>query len=271
MTFRIIVPEILRWLVAACVVVASYWVVSVFNFIFLFAGSYPPEVFELLAGLTTGLVVVFAGSLAAPRHRVLVGILLAAVLSVLATESTETLPQNPLGVIVGGVIAASAIWLIFCERRGVPSTLGAAALICAALLVFYGAVVGPYTHRNAQPESSLDLVLTNALGTKASEIAAFYRYNYGGFIDSEELWRIDATPEAIAMMVEKFGLQSVSVVPRSFWRLPPHYWPRSMPAGGEAFQSPKFSAYKRGEDGYHYLMIHDKARGRAYVWLKINF
>jgi hypothetical protein len=53
--------------------------------------------------------------------------------------------------------------------------------------------------------------------------------------------------------------------------MPPHYWLRSMPFSGEAFQSPMFQADSRGPDGEHYFLIHDKARNRAFIWYRFNF
>jgi len=75
----------------------------------------------------------------------------------------------------------------------------------------------------------------------------------------------------MALVVSGLGLRSINAVPRGFWRMPPHYWPRSMPTGGEAFQSPMFSGDTRGPDGSHYFLVHDKTQSRAFVWVKDNF
>ena len=75
----------------------------------------------------------------------------------------------------------------------------------------------------------------------------------------------------MSRVVGSFGLRSAGTVPPGFWKMPPHYWPRSMPADGEAFESPMFSADSRGHDGTHFFLVHDKAQGRAFVWVKENF
>ena len=113
--------------------------------------------------------------------------------------------------------------------------------------------------------------LTRAVGTNVSGISAFYTYDRGGFIDREWLWRIDANPETIARTVTGLGLHPSTIAPPAFWRMPPHYWPRSMPPNSEMFQSPAFVAETRGPDGPHYYMVYDKAQQRAFVWFKSNF
>ena len=139
-----------------------------------------------------------------------------------------------------------------------------------ACLAFLSLVYARHVDRPARPQQ-LPLELIYALGTNASGVAAFYRYDLGGFIDHEWLWRIDAKPDSVALVVSSLKLQSTDAVPPQFWRMPSHYWPRSMPPGGEAFQSLAFSANSRGPDGEHYLLVHDKSQDRAFVWLKSNF
>ena len=117
----------------------------------------------------------------------------------------------------------------------------------------------------------MPLELIDTLGAKASGVAAFYRYDLGGFIDHAWLWRIDAKPDIVALVVSSLRLQSTNAVPPQFWRMPPYYWPRAMPPDGEAFQSLAFSADSRGPDGEHYFLVHDKTQDRAFIWLKSNF
>jgi hypothetical protein len=89
------------------------------------------------------------------------------------------------------------------------------------------------------------------------DIAAFYHYDLGGFIDSEELWRIEASP--------------TNSVPPTFYAMSPIGWPDALPPGGEAFQSTGFVGDDRGHDGMHYFLLHDKQQGKAFVWVKQNF
>jgi hypothetical protein len=72
-------------------------------------------------------------------------------------------------------------------------------------------------------------------------------------------------------IVTGLGLQSTKAVPQRFWKMPPHYWPHTMPPGAEAFQSQSFLASGRGHDGDHYFLLHDKTQHRAFVWFKSNF
>lgn len=148
--------------------------------------------------------------------------------------------------------------------------LAAGAVVVAFFAALYFNWFARFTDRPARPEA-LSPELVHALGTNASLVSAFYRHDRGGFIDHEWLWRMDGTPEAMAIVVSRLGLSSTNAVPREFWQMSPHYWPRSMPIGGEAFQSPLFSGDSRGPDGSHYFMVHDKAEGRAFVWVKNNF
>lgn len=174
------------------------------------------------------------------------------------------------GTLVGGIVAVAFVAWWFSSRRTKRSTLWVGMGVCVASFVLIGVVYARLVDRPAHPEA-LSPELVRALGTNASLVTAFYRYDRGGFIDHEWLWRIDATPEAMAFVVSGLALSSTNVVPREFWRMSPHYWPRSMPAAGEAFQSPMFSSDSRGHDGAHYFMVHDKAQRRAFLWVKYNF
>ncbi|MDZ4344143.1 MAG: hypothetical protein U1E51_17120 [Candidatus Binatia bacterium] len=122
----------------------------------------------------------------------------------------------------------------------------------------------------AQPDG-LPPELREALGVEGTRAVTFYAYDLGGFIDREWLWRIDAKPDLVAQVISSFELRRAGAVPPAFWRMAPHYWPRSMPAGAEAFQSPWFSANGRGRDGAHYFLLYDKMHERAFVWYKNNF
>lgn len=267
MTTAFSMRELFRWLLAAGAVVTAFFVALYFSLFVLMFGPFPKDLAEPTAGFTMGLLVVLAGSLLAPRQPLAIALVLFVGGAALATT---LLSFHLLGTLAGGSVAVALVGWLFHSRRTRRSTLWVAIGVCVALFVFIGVVVARYVDRPAHPEA-LSTELAHALGTNASLVTAFYRYDRGGFIDHEWLWRIDATPRAMALIVSGLGLRSTNAVPPDFWRMPPHYWLRSMPAGGEAFQSPMFSGDSRGPDGAHYFMVHDKAQGRAFVWVKDNF
>ncbi len=102
-------------------------------------------------------------------------------------------------------------------------------------------------------------------------ITAFYRYDLGGFIDTEYLWRIEAPPTTIAAVAHQLKLLPTNTVPSTFYAMSPIGWPDSLPTDAEAFQSKDFLGDARGQDGVHYFLLHDKRQGKAYVWVKQNF
>ena len=261
------IRELYRWLRPAGAVVAAYFAALYFRLLALMFGPFPKDLAEPTAGFTMGLLIVLAGSLFAPRRRLAVAL----VLAVAGTGVfTGLMSFHPLGTLAGGIVAVVFVAWWFRPHRTCHSTWWVGIGVCAAFFIFIGVVFIRFTDRLAQPEA-LSPELAQTLGTNALLVTAFYRYDRGGFIDQEWLWRLDAKPEGMAMVVSGLGLRSTNQVPQSFWRMSPHYWPRSMPAGGEAFQSPMFTADSRGADGAHYLLVHDKAQGRAFVWVKDNF
>lgn len=261
------IRELVRWLPAVGAVVVSFYVALYFKLFVLIFSQFPKDLAEPTAGFTMGLLIVLTGSLFAPRQRLAV----AFGLLVISTAFTTTLLNfHLLSSLIGGIVAVSFVAWWFNSRRTRRSTLWVAIGVCAAFFVFVGVVFVRYIDRPAHPEA-LTPDLVRILGTNASLVTAFYRYDRGGFIDHDWLWRIDGKPEAIALVVSGFGLLSTNEVPRDFWSMAPHYWPRSMPVGGEAFKSPFFSGDSRGQDGTHYFMVHDKLQSRAFVWVKDNF
>ena len=245
----------------------AFFVALYFSLFVLTFGPFPRDLAKPTAGFTMGLLVVLAGSLLAPRQRLAVALVLFGAGTALATA---LLRFHLLGTLIGGVVAVAFVGWWFHSRRTGRSTLWVAVGVCVALFVFIGVAFARFVDRPSQPDA-LSPELAHALGTNASLVTAFYRYDHGGFIDHEWLWRIDATPEAMALVVSGLGLHSTNAVPRDFWRMPPHYWPRAMPAGGVAFQSSMFSEDTRGPDGAHYFLVHDKTQSRAFVWVKDNF
>jgi len=151
------------------------------------------------------------------------------------------------------------------SRRVIHS--GVAAAVLASL---FGFVYARHVDWPTQADE-VPLNLAHVFGTDASSVRAFYIYDLGGFIDHEWLWRIECEADTVALIITRFRLHATNTIPQQFWEMPPHYWPRSMPSGAEAFQSSSFYADSRGPDGPHYFLLHDKTHGRAFVWFKSNF
>jgi hypothetical protein len=259
--------ELGRWILAAAAVGVVFFVTLYFSVFVLMFGAFPKDLADPTAGFLMGLLVVLTGSLLAPRHRFITAVVLLVSNTVL---TTVLVGFHFWGTLAGGVLAVAFVAWWFHSRRTPRSIIWVGISACVAFFVFIGVVYARFVDRPARPDA-LSPQLVHALGTNASLVTAFYRYDLGGFIDHEWLWRIDAKPEAVALVVSSLGLRSTNAVPRDFWRMPPHYWPRSMPANGEAFQSPMFSADSRGPDGAHYFLIHDKTHNQAFVWVKDNF
>ena len=255
-----------RWLLAATAAVVAFFSTVYFSLFVLFFGPYPKDLAEPTAAFLMASVLVLSGSLLAPRHKSAT----ATVLFLVGVFLGTSLGQHFLGAVLGGLTAVGFLVWWFHPRRTKRSTGWIVITSCTVFCGFLVVVYARHVDSPAQPDPP-PYELTYALGTDSSRISAFYRYDLGGFIDHEWLWRIDAEPETIAILVGRLGLQRTSAVPPRFWRMPPRYWPRSMPVGAEAFQTAEFHADTRGPDGPHYFMLHDKSRKTAFVWLKNNF
>lgn len=97
---------------------------------------------------------------------------------------------------------------------------------------------------------------------------------WGNFIDSQHLWQVEVSVEAIPALVRDFRVRELTgaeEVPDDFWGQMPYWWrpPRTGPA--RYFISPGFQTDTRGIDGHFYLMAYDEAAGVLYVWFKNNF
>lgn len=258
--------EIWRWILTVVAVVVTFYGVLYFSLFFLFFGLFPKDLAEPTAGFLMGSLIVLAGSMIAPRRQFITAIFL----FVLVAMIVLLLPFHAVSAFAGGLLSVAFVGWWFHPSRTRRSTMWVGVAVGAACLAFLSLVYARHVDRPARPEQ-LPPELIYALGTNASGVAAFYRYDLGGFIDHEWLWRIDANPDSVALVVSSLKLQSTNAVPPQFWRMPPHYWPRSMPPGSEAFQSSAFSANSRGPDGEHYFLVHDKSQDKAFVWLKSNF
>ena len=256
-----------RWIIAAFAVVAVFFGTLYFGLFVLVFGAFPKDLAEPTAAFLMSSLVVLAGSLFVPRYRLVTAI----VLFVLSTSlSAALLNLHILGGLAGGFIAVAFVACWFHSRRTVRSTLWVGVVTCLAFFAFIALVYARHMDRPAGRDV-LPSELMQALGTNASRVTAFYRYDLGGFIDHEWLWRIDANSDVVSFVISGLGLQSTNVVPQRFWRMPPHYWPKALPTNAEAFQSPAFSADNRGPDGVYYFLLHDKAHERAFVWFKSNY
>ena len=259
--------EVARWALAAAGVVIALLVTLYVSMFLVFWDPYPRRLVEPTAGFLMGALPVLAGAAGAPRLRRAVAVVLA-VASLAA--GIAVLGFHALGTLAGGAGAAGGVaWWIDPRRTG-RSTAWVGGAAGVAAVAFAALVYALHVDALASP-APLPAELAQALGPGGPRVAAFYRYELGGFIDRERLWRIDAAPDAVGLIVDGLGLSPTATVPARFWQMPPHYWPRAMPAGGQAFRSPAFSADGRGPDGDHFLLVHDRSRERAFVWLKSNF
>jgi hypothetical protein len=177
---------------------------------------------------------------------------------------------HSIGVLSGGAVAVALVTWWFHPRRTGRQILWVAVGVSLAVVGFIGLVYSRFVDRPARAVA-LDQDLQRMLGTNAAGIVTFNRYDFGSFIDAEYLWRIEARPELISLIVTGLHLQKTNGAPARFWNMPPHYWPTSMPSGAEVFQSPEFSWTGRGQDGNYYFLLHDKGQKKAFVWCKINF
>ena len=256
-----------RWILVPCASIAAFYGALYFSLFVLFFGPFPKDWADPTAAFLMTSSIVLAGSFVAPRYRVVTALIL---LMIGALPVMFLLKLHFFGASVGGLVGIAFIAWWFHRRRPARLMTGVSIGACAALIAFLAFVYARYLD---VPARAVPLVseLSDALGTNAAGVSAFYRYDLGGFIDHEWLWRLDAKPDVVAFVVSGLDLRRTNAVPPQFWQMPPHYWPRSMSTGAEAFQSPSFSATSRGPDGNHYFLLYDKTQERAFVWLKSNF
>jgi hypothetical protein len=269
------ITRTLRWVLAPCASVAAFFVALHFSFDLYFrsydqdsSSPLPPASAGLMGGFILGVFTVLTGLIVAPSKRVAVAASLFVVgagLYVFNLGRFFTL--HTLSACAGGLVACAFVAWWVRPHRTARETLW---VTLGAVVVFASIVYAQYVDLPTLSDP-LPWALTPARGAKVAQFTAFYLYELGGLIDTQRLWRIDANSDMIAFVVSRLELQKVETVPQRFWRMPPYYWPRSMPTGAEAYQSPKFSGYERGPDGSHYFLLHVKTQDRAYVWVKDNF
>ena len=226
--------QFIRWiLVPFTVIIAYYAGLYILLSLCLFL-PFPPALAEPTGGFAMGFLVAFISGITAPSHRLVTAMIALVIAFALSCFwRLDFITSSFLGSLCG--LALIAWW--FSPRRTPRSVLLVGRIVCASLVLYVLTVYAFHKDWFARP-STLPIELTNALGTNASQVRAFYRYYRGGFIDHEWLWRVEAKPEILAQMAVAFGLEKTNSVPSAFLRLPPYYWPRSIPAGGGRFSKP---------------------------------
>jgi hypothetical protein len=225
-----------------------------------------PTMFSTLLVISVAVALaIIAGTAIAPAHRLTAagGFWILATLFV--WKYLRSLPSL-IAAFIGGVVATAVIGIWVHPRR--PAAARRWILTCSGILVV-GLLVFFETRRLDWPRRQDPLPW--ALGTNVAGVTACYTHDLGGFMDTQQLWCLDVTPEAVQLISARLRLETVSVVPPPFWNHSPHWWPRRLPAGAVAFQSSEFEAYTRGRDGDHYFMLYDKEHQRVFVWAKFNF
>ena len=258
--------NIMRWIAVLLVSAGAFFGTLLLNLALTFFVPFPTDLADPTAGFLMGISTVLLGSLIAPRRQgVTSGVLLIAS-SVLAT----VMNFHFISTLSGGAIAVALVTWWFHPRRKNSQIVWVAVSGVLAAFGFIGLIYSRFVERPAR-SVPLDASLQQILGTNATNVTLFNQYDLGGFIDSEYLWRIEAPSEVVGLIVNGLKLQATNGAPTRFWNMPPHYWPKSMPAGANVFQSPDFPWSGRGPDGNYYFLLHDKEQGKAFVWFKANF
>jgi hypothetical protein len=260
--------ELLRWLLAVAAVPVAFLLMIELHVLFLHFGSYPKDLAQPTAGFTLALAVVLAGALAAPRARFLVAL---ALWMVVTEFSFLLLDVHLPGLLLGGGVAVAVVAWWVAPRRSAWVTRWGIVSLGVASVAAAGFVIARMTDWPARPDP-LPPFLATVLGPDAARVREFHRYDLGGFLDHQQLWRLEVDDQAVVVsLVRGLGLQPTDTVPRSFWRMPPLAWARRMPEAGRAYSSPGFTAEDRGPDGVHYFLVSDLGRDRVLVWEKDNF
>jgi len=173
---------------------------------------------------------------------------------------------NQLIVTMG--IGGFAVWLVpdLEDRAGNIRMATAAALLAA----FAGFVIASHFD---WPGLANPVPSTLSMGRSRIKTLNSYpldTMSMGVANDRHGLWRIEASPGALAAVATQFGMSELHDPPARFWQMAPYYWPRKLPAGGRIFSTPSFPAVERGANGEHYVMLVDAHQGRAFVWFKLN-
>lgn len=217
-----------------------------------------------IGGALAAALAIAAVAAVAPRSQRLQFVMWTAILS----SATEVVMvyfyrEAPAGALPAAAgTAAAAVWLApastaLLRRSGIVLSVGYVMLLSACFLDW--------------PSIPNEVPYQLATIVDSKSVNRFCSYPLTSFIDSEWLWRIDARPEVLDSIATKSGMTTCATIPNAFWRMPPYYWPRAIPTGGQVYCTPSFPAHGRGSDGWHFIMAVDVNRSRAFVWFKNNF
>jgi hypothetical protein len=256
---------VIRWLFAFWAVVLAFLYSYLTPLLTVF-GLLPKDLAEPTTAFVMGASTVLSGALIAPTHRLATGLILACAGILVAMLGGF----NFVGLILGQVLALSImVWRSRSDRSKLKKRK-AVLIASTSLALFLTLVCARFVDFPAVADP-LPEDLADSLGADARRVTAFYDFNLGGFIDTQHLGRIDAPSDVIAKLIADLELERTPTVPGIFWKMPPRYWPRSLPSGAVAFQTEGFTADERGSDGEYYFLLHDQASNRAFFWRKSNF
>jgi len=248
----------------------------------------PPSLsgfYNAVLSFQAGLLLPIVPMLASPRWRwaVVAGVLFCVVLpvSIFLGQIESASPRPMSWVITPSVVsvgAAAIVWLVgwLIYTRSIRPRW----VMQTSLLVGLVAVVGYYSvtvqmYRAAVGEKTTELpehfkkLMFEDLEDAGLAQVKFYTFELGlQFVEHDRLWRVDAPPDVLERMIHyMWSMQPTDKAPDKFWRMPPSYWPRSMPAGGKLYKSAQFdlSGYQR-HPGQHVFLLHDTAKSRVYAW-----
>jgi hypothetical protein len=170
-------------------------------------------------------------------------------------------PVRSVFLAAEGVVGIT-LWLLPRDGRIPRQRLWAGGFLVAFLALLGATLVDWPIWPDALPEP-----LLQAAAGRPDVLRRFHSYNMSAFLGHELVWRIDARPEQLHAIASKLELSRVDEAPPEFWRMPPHYWPRSLPPGAQLYSTREFS---RGA-GDQYFMLVDPRRELALVWVRSYF
>lgn len=261
--------EWLRWIAVPCSALLLSWALLCLLLVPLLFGPLPDSLKMNTLGFLIAFPSIFIPARIAPSRQILTSAILFLAFVVLSLRNEG---DSAIGVLVAGGLAVGGMaWKNATHRRGL-TPMRIALVLFASLAAFLAHIYATNRDLYERPDP-WPYYLGDAITPETPDAPpiTLYQYDLGGFIDSQHLWRLDAGAPVVAKVIQRLRLQQTNSVPSRFWAMPPHYWPRNMPANAEVFQSPDFSGNDRGPDGDLFLVLHDKNRQRAYIWLKANF
>ncbi len=265
--------QILRWILVPIAALVSHYTVNALLVIMTISAFINHETATWLTSLSFTYAVV-AASLTAPRHHLKVAFLTWFVLFIWSTPNFwnvnylqiphDMLVSILIAPLLGGLLAIGALYFWYSPQRTVQAKKYALAGIATILAIVFTIQYIKTLDFSPQPDP-LPSALTGL------NITNFYSYDLGGFIDTQEAWRIDANETEVIAVASRLDLQEVREVPKEFFSSRPSWWPNSLPKNYRAWTSSGFVANKRGQDGNHTFLLYDQDLEQGYIWLKNNF